>query len=290
MYSTLIDVNQLAEHIADEHWQIVDCRFRLDDPRAGERAYLAAHIPGAVYADLDWHLTGVVVPGKTGRHPLPDPERLAMTLGLWGIDARTQVVAYDEVTTGMAAARLWWLLQWLGHQAVAMLDGGWQAWQARDLPTARGPEIRPPRRFQPIQQAWMVVDTQFVESVHCRPDYRLIDARSRERYWGIEEPIDPVAGHIPCAVSLPFSESLTADGYLQPIDELRRRFEEVLGDVPAERTIVYCGSGVTAAHTVLAMTHAGLGTPRLYAGSWSEWITDPARPVARGHEPAAPRA
>ncbi len=282
MSDALTSQVEVLEHLEDDRWRFVDCRFQLDEPALGERAYLRSHLPGAVYAHLEWHLSAAVVAGRTGRHPLPDPERLAMTLGLWGIDETTHVVAYDAAGGAMAAARLWWLLRWLGHEAVSVLDGGWPAWEAAGLPAADGPVIRLPRTFVVRRQDAMVADTALVAAVHQRPDYRLVDVRSAERFRGENETIDPVAGHIPGAISLPYSEILEPDGTLRSCHELRTRFRDALDDVPPERTIVYCGSGVTAALAVLAMVHAGLGMPRLYAGSWSEWITDPSRPVARG--------
>ncbi len=278
----LRSVAEVREHLEDDRWRLVDCRFSLEDPGLGEREYLRGHLPGAVYAHLDWHLSGRAIPGRTGRHPLPDPERLAITLGLWGIDESTQVVAYNGAGGAMAAARLWWLLRWLGHQAVALLDGGWPAWVEAGLPVEHGPVIQEPRTFAARRNDDLFVDAAFVAAVHHHPDYRLIDVRSRERFRGENETIDPVAGHIPGAISLPYLESLTPAGYFRQPAELRTHFGAVLGDTPPERTIVYCGSGVTAAHTVLAMAYAGLGMPRLYAGSWSEWITDPSRPVATG--------
>jgi len=283
-FTTLIDPETLQAHLDDPDWVVVDCRFSLSDPAYGRRAYQDAHIPGAVYAHLDEDLSGPIVPGRTGRHPLPDPDRLAQKLGAWGIDNRTQVVAYDDAG-GAFAARLWWLLGWLGHDAVAVLDGGWSRWVREGRPVRSGIETRSPRTFVPrIRPERVVSADEVLQHLHD-PAWRLLDARAPARYRGEQEPIDPVAGHIPGAVNAPFAENLTPDGTFRPSEQLRQRFEALLGDVPSERVVCYCGSGVTAAHNLLAMAHAGLPGARLYAGSWSEWITDPRRPVARGAAP-----
>ncbi len=278
MHTTLIAPAVLHAHRDDPAWAVVDCRFSLADTERGRRAYREAHIPGAVYAHLDDDLSGLIVPGVTGRHPLPDGETLAQTLSNWGIGAGVQVAAYDDFGGGIAA-RLWWMLRWMGHDAVAVLDGGFPAWQRLDLPTRSGDEMRPPRRFMPQPRPAWIADVEAVNARRSDPAYRLVDARAAERYRGEHEPIDPVAGHIPGAVSAPFTENLDADGCFLPPEALRARFEALLGDVPPERTICYCGSGVTAAHNLLALAHAGLGEVLLYPGSWSHWIADPERPV-----------
>lgn len=280
-FTTLIDPETLQAHLEDPDWVVVDCRFSLSDPAYGWQAYQKAHIPTAVYAHLDEDLSGPMVPGRSGRHPLPDPDQLAQKLGAWGIGSCTQVVAYDDAG-GAFAARLWWLLGWLGHDAVAVLDGGWPRWIGEGRPIREGVEQRPPCAFTPRLQPERVVTADDVKQRLHDPAWRLLDARAPERYQGVQEPIDPVAGHIPGAVNAPFSENLTSAGTFLSPERLRQRFAALLGGVPPERTICYCGSGVTAAHNVLAMTHAGLPGARLYAGSWSEWITDPRRPVARG--------
>lgn len=280
-FTTLIDPETLQAHLEDPDWVVVDCRFSLSDPAYGWQAYQKAHIPTAVYAHLDEDLSGPMVPGRSGRHPLPNPDQLAQKLGAWGIGSCTQVVAYDDAG-GAFAARLWWLLGWLGHDAVAVLDGGWPRWIGEGRPIREGVEQRPPCAFTPRLQPERVVTADDVKQRLHDPAWRLLDARAPERYQGVQEPIDPVAGHIPGAVNAPFSENLTSAGTFLSPERLRQRFAALLGGVPPERTICYCGSGVTAAHNVLAMTHAGLPGARLYAGSWSEWITDPRRPVARG--------
>lgn len=281
MVRTLISASDLAARLRDPLWRVVDCRFSLGAPDRGRADYVRGHIPGAVYAHLDADLAAPVQAGRTGRHPLPDPEILARTLGAWGIDAGTQVVAYDD-GSGAIAARLWWLLRWLGHEAAAVLDGGWAAWVAARLPVDDA-EARPPRRhFQAAPRPELLLSAD--EAARWATDGRhcLLDAREAVRYRGEAEPIDAVAGHIPGALSAPYADNLGPDGHWLPAEALARRYASLLDDRGAADSAVYCGSGVTAAHDVLAMVHAGLGMPRLYAGSWSEWITDPSRPVARG--------
>jgi thiosulfate/3-mercaptopyruvate sulfurtransferase len=281
IYTTLISAAELNQHLGQPDWAVVDCRFTLTDPARGRRDYESAHIPGAVYAHLDEDLAGPVIPGQTGRHPLPDVALFAQTLSGWGIDANTQVVAYDD-SGGSMAARLWWLLRWLGHEAVAVLDGGWPAWQSEGYAVRRGVETRSERVFTPKPQPHLVAGAAEVLAVAHNPAYRLLDARAADRFRGENETIDPVAGRIPGAISAPFADNLRPDGRFRSPEALRTRFQDLLGDVPAEQAIVYCGSGVTAAHNLLALAHAGLGKGRLYAGSWSEWITQPEHPVEVG--------
>lgn len=280
-YTTLISVEELAETLFEPDWVVVDCRFVLTNIEQGRRDYLASHIAGAVYTHLDEDLSGLIIPGQTGRHPLPEVDALAQTLGKWGINNEMQVVAYDGGGGGIAA-RLWWLLRWLGHNAVAVLDGGWANWQQRGYPVRSGIETNAPKTFTPLPRPELTLDAEAVEKIRTDPAYRLVDARAADRYRGENETIDPVAGHIPGAISLPYAANVDSDQRFLPIDQLKERFKESLQDIPAERTVFYCGSGVTAAHNVLAMAHAGLGEARLYPGSWSEWITDEKRPVGKG--------
>jgi len=280
-YTTLVTVPELNLHIADDNWAVVDCRFSLGETERGRRDYLQAHIPKAVYAHLNEDLSGTIITGKTGRHPLPSVTSFAETLANWGIASGIQVVVYDDAG-GAIAARLWWMLNWVGHEEVALLDGGWQAWQSRGLPVASGREYRPRKRFEAHARPEATVDAGRVEEIRNDPHHLLLDARSVVRFRGEVEPIDPVAGHIPGAVSAPYQENLTPEGTFLPPETLRRHFENLLKAVPSENVICYCGSGVTAAHNLLALAHAGLGRGRLYAGSWSEWITFPGRPVAKG--------
>lgn len=279
-YTTLISAAELAGHLHDPAWIVIDCRFSLADTERGRRDYLAAHIPGALYARLDEDLSGPLIAGQTGRHPLPDSELFARKLGGWGIGDDVQVVAYDDSTGGIAA-RLWWMLRWLGHDAVAVLDGGWAQWTRKELPVRASPESNPARRFEAMPRPEMLVSSAAVETMSQDRQPALFDSRTADRYRGENETIDPVAGHIPGAISAPYPENIGLDGLFLPRDELRARFEALLGNRPAEEAVFYCGSGVTAAQNLLAIAHAGLGQARLYAGSWSQWITDPSRPVAQ---------
>ncbi len=278
-YTTLISTAELAEHLDDPAWAIIDCRFSLADTGRGRRDYQAAHIPGALYAHLDEDLSSPVIAGQTGRHPLPDIDAFAQTLAGWGIDDGVQVVMYDDSTGGIAA-RLWWMLRWLGHDAAAVLDGGWLHWSNAGLPARGGPESRPERAFEARSRANLVVDTAAVAVMIREQPTRLFDSRTADRYRGENETIDPVAGHIPGAICAPYPDNVGPDGLFLPKETLKARFETLLGGTPAGQAAFYCGSGVTAAHNLLAMVHAGLGDARLYAGSWSEWIVDPSRPVA----------
>lgn len=280
-YQTLIPVVELQQHLGNPDWAIVDCRFSLNDPEQGRRDYLAAHIPGAVYAHMDKDLAGLVVPGQTGRHPLPPIDLFVHTLSHWGIDARVQVVVYDDLG-GAFAARLWWMLRWLGHDAVAVLDGGWPYWQQAGYPARSGEEFRPPRSFSARPRPGLLAEVKDMELAAQSAHACVLDARNADRYRGENETIDPVAGHIPGAISAPYADNLGPDGLFLPPAELRTRYQKLLGDARPAQTIIYCGSGVTAAHNLLAMVHAGLGDGRLYAGSWSEWITNRDRPITTG--------
>lgn len=278
MYTTLVPVATLAAHLDQADWLVVDCRFDLAQPAAGEAAYRAGHIPGALYAHLDRDLSSPITPA-TGRHPLPDPERFAASLSAWGVSSSTQVIAYDA-DNGMYASRLWWLLRWVGHRAVAVLDGGFKAWNAERLPTSTEIPARSPSKFtaHPNRELWL--DAQQVQERLQQPDWRLLDARAPERFAGKVEPLDTRAGHVPGARNHPFATNLAADGRFGAPEELRRRYQQSQAGVSDDHTIVMCGSGVTACHLLLAMEHAGKPGARLYAGSWSEWIRDPRRPVA----------
>lgn len=280
MPSTLISATDLAAHLNDSNWLIVDCRFDLAKPAAGEIAYRGGHIPNAVYAHLDRDLAAPITP-STGRHPLPSPQQFAATLSAWGVNAATQIVAYDA-DTGMYAARLWWMLRWVGHRSVAVLDGGFKAWLAAGLPVTNEIPQRTPTRFEvhPDRSAWL--DVSEVADRLQRSDWRLLDARAPERFAGEVEPLDSVAGHVPGATNHPFALNLTADGRFLPEEELRARFAKSQAGVADDRTIAMCGSGVTACHLLLGLEIAGKPGAKLYAGSWSEWIRDAARPVARG--------
>ncbi len=285
-YQTLISAHQLSTQLHDPHWAIFDCRFYLQNPAQGKEEYLQAHIPGAVYVHLEEDLSAPIIPGQTGRHPWPSVEQAAALCSRLGIDEHVQVIAYDTAGGSLAAARLWWTLRWLGHERVAVLDGGWQNWVALGLPTESGEARRSARRFTPRVQPHLVVDVQQVEEIRHAPDWLLVDARMPERYRGEVEPIDPIAGHIPGALNAPHPLNLTPKGKFRSKEALQRRYAKLLGKIPAERTVFYCGSGVTSIHNLLAMLHAGIGEGKLYPGSWSEWITDDNRPIATGEAPA----
>lgn len=282
-YSTLITVDALKAHLRDPAWRVFDCRGSASDPIAGEEHYRRGHIPGARHADLERTLSAPRGT-DTGRHPLPERNTLAAWLGREGVDNHTQVVAYDDAG-GAFAARLWWLLRWLGHPAAAVLDGGIQAWQADGGALESGEAGRPPAREFTLRSPLVhALDAASVADIVAdRRPGRLLDARDPARYLGDEEPLDPVAGHIPGAHNRPFKGNLDEKGRFLTPTSLRERFE-ALGDRP-EAIVHYCGSGVTACHNLLAMEHAGLAGSRLYPGSWSEWIRDPQRPLRRGPEP-----
>lgn len=282
-YTTLISPAALHEHFREPTWRIFDCRSSASDPAVGARRYAAGHIPEARHADLDRVLAAPPGP-DTGRHPLPDRDMLAAWLGQEGVGDDSQVIAYDDAG-GAFAARLWWLLRWLGHSAAAVLDGGIQAWQVAGGRLERGSAgALAPRDFRPHPPLAEVATTADVAPIAsgARAE-RLLDARDRRRYLGEEEPIDPVAGHIPHARNRPFRENLDDTGRFREPARLRREFATLTDDPHA--TVHYCGSGVTACHNLLAMEYAGLPGSRLYPGSWSEWIRDPERPVRRGPEP-----
>ncbi len=280
-FTTTISVVELTEHLSDPHWVVVDSRFKLADPCQGRIDYEAAHIPGAVYAHLDEDLSGPIIKGVTGRHPLPSVEKLTSVFSRLGIDERVQVVSYDDIGGALAAGRVWWLLRWLGHQAVALLDGGWQAWQRSGNPTRSGVESRPARQFIPHPRHELVVTSDEIDMMRRDPRYRVLDARSADRFRGENETIDPLPGHIPGAVSAPYAGNLNPDGTFRDERTLAQRYKRLVGDVPISQVVCYCGSGVTATHDVLAMLKAGLGEAKLYAGSYSEWITDPEHPVEK---------
>lgn len=277
-YSTLISPEELLPLLEHEELVLLDCRHNLADLAMGERAYARSHLPGARFCHLDRDLSGPKN-GRNGRHPLPDPELMAERFAAAGVNQNTQVVAYDQ-DSGAMAARAWWLLRWLGHRRVAVLDGGMSAWVEAELP--RSTEITPMRRgdFR-ARLAEPAVDAAQVFSQLHNPSTLLLDARAADRFRGENETLDPVAGHIPGAVNRHFMLNLQADGRFKSPAAMRAEFLSLMGDRSATKVIHQCGSGVTACHNLLAMEHAGLPGSRLYAGSWSEWISDPARPITR---------
>ncbi|MBS1161276.1 MAG: sulfurtransferase [Proteobacteria bacterium] len=278
-FTTLIDVATLASHLDDPNWLIVDVRHQLADTAYGARVYGEGHIPGAVFLHCDRDLSGSMT-GCNGRHPLPAPEKLATLFGQIGLGPATQVVVYDDAQ-GMIAGRLWWLLRWLGHDQVALLDGGLAAWQAANRPLSTAlPPVRPAAAFVADERDSRV-DADYVQAFLQTSRLHLVDARSPDRFRGENETMDPVGGHIPGAVNRFFRDNLQADGRFKPAAALRAEWLAVLAGAAPDQVVHQCGSGVSACHNILAMEIAGLTGSRLYAGSWSEWCADPARPVVR---------
>ncbi|MDR0247663.1 MAG: sulfurtransferase [Burkholderiales bacterium] len=279
MTSTLITVSQLVVHLDDPDWLILDVRHDLADPPWGRRTYEASHIPRALFVSLDEDLSALPN-GRNGRHPLPQPTLCAERLARFGVTQGKQIVAYDQ-GPGAFAARFWWMLRWLGLNRCAVLDGGWAQWQAAGLPVSAAKETPQPANFVPQPQD-ITVDADAILANLSSQTMTLIDARPASRFRGENETLDPVGGHIPGALNRPFTDNLNTDGMFKPATQLRAEFALLLNDVPASRIVHQCGSGVTACHNALAMEIAGLSGSRLYPGSWSEWCSDPARPVARG--------
>jgi thiosulfate/3-mercaptopyruvate sulfurtransferase len=278
-FSTIISTSRLYENLDSAGWVIIDCRHDLARPDWGQAEYQKGHIPGADFAHLDHDLSGPITP-QTSRHPLPEIDRIAERLSSWGIGDDTQVVVYDG-SGGAIAVRLWWQLRFLGHQNTALLDGGYTQWLKDGYPVATNIAKRPAQKFNPRPQSNMLVDQRLIEENLRSPSFLLIDARAEERYRGEKEPIDPVAGHIPGAINRFHGANLGADGLFLPAVELREQFSTLLAGKPPEEAVLYCGSGVTSCHHLLAMEIAGLPGAKLYAGSWSEWIRDPRHPIAR---------
>jgi thiosulfate/3-mercaptopyruvate sulfurtransferase len=279
-FTTLIEAKDLAKGLEDPDLRVVDTRFRLTDPGAGERAYRLGHIPGAVYLHLERDLSGPVTEAS-GRHPLPDPRILAARLGRAGIGNDDQVVVYDDAA-GAIAARLWWLLRWLGHTRVAVLDGGLGAWCEAGFALEEGVISPRPTSFVPGSGGLRAVTVEELQGRIGKPPRLLVDARERPRFLGQMEPIDPVAGRIPGSVNFPFTDNIDDSGRLLGPEALRQRWRRLLGDTPVTGVACLCGSGVTACLDLLALEIAGMPGAALYAGSWSEWIRDPERPVATG--------
>ena len=279
-YRTLIGTADLARHLGDPAFVIVDVRHDLGKPDTyGVETYAQSHVPGAVFAHVDRDLSAPTT-GRNGRHPLPTPEGASAVFGRLGIDATKQVVVYDQ-GSGIYASRLWWMLRWLGHDNVAVLDGGFARWTREGRAVEREARVATPAKFV-ARRVRPTVNATGIAASLPRHALVLLDARAAERYRGDAEPLDPVAGHIPGALNRPYSRNVAADGTFRPAAELRAEFDAMLhGRAPAD-VVHYCGSGVTACHNVLAMTIAGYPLTRLYPGSWSEWCADPKRPVAKG--------
>ena len=275
MYTTLIQSQELYENLYNPEWIIVDSRYDLLDKPAGYKAYLEAHIPGAVYADLEQDLSGPPLTNK-GRHPLPTSAKLSELFCSLGIDSEKQVIVYDS-SSGAIASRLWWMLKYMGHEAVAVLDGGWQSWLSAHQAVMQGEEKNTSTIFHGEAHPEWIVSIDEVPLVS-----RMIDSREPPRYRGEVEPIDPIAGHIPGAVNHFWKANINEEGYYLEPRQLRQMMSEAYGSTAANEVVFYCGSGVTACQNILAVVHAGLPMPRLYAGSWSEWSSLPDNPVAKG--------
>jgi thiosulfate/3-mercaptopyruvate sulfurtransferase len=283
VHTTLIDAETLAAHLND--WVIVDCRYDLKDEAWGRAQYLAGHIPGASYASLS-HDLSTTPDGTNGRHPLPPPVAMTETFGRLGIGAGAQVVVYDQ-DDGRYASRLWWMLRYMGHEAVAVLDGGWARWTREGRPVRRGEEVHQRARFEGRLRQGARLRVDEIERLVGDASTLLVDARAPERFEGRNETLDRVAGHIPGAANYFYQWNVRPDGTMLPPEQLREQFQKVLGDHDAAQVVMYCGSGVTACQNLLAMEHAGLRGARIYPGSWSEWSSDPARPIetkARGSD------
>lgn len=274
----LVSAQELTDHLEDPRWVVFDTRHDLMDAEKGRKAYAAGHIPGAYFLHVDDDLAGPKT-GKNGRHPLPDIREFAARMNERGVTPESQVVVYDDMG-GNFAVRLWWMLRWLGHEHVSLLDGGYPMWVKEGHPVTT--EVPPPRKgaFSPRPRLGATVDAHFVERFREDPSVKLMDARAAERFAGLQEPIDPVAGHIPGAMNRFWQKNLQPDGRFKPAQALREEFDAALGSASAEMAVHMCGSGVTACHNIFAMELAGLPGGRLYPGSWSEWCADPARPVA----------
>ncbi len=279
-WTTLVGVDELAAALGNEALRLVDARFSLMDAQAGRLGYEASHLPGAVYTDLNLDLSQLALPGQ-GRHPLPDEKSFTARLGEWGIGPGDQVVIYDAGDGSMAAARLWWMLKLLGHERVAVLDGGLPAWRAKGLPETSQTVQAVARPAYPasFDRTAIVSSEQVLSRLHEAPGW-LLDARAGERFRAEVEPMDAIAGHVPGAVNRPIADNLEA-GHFKSSAQLRAAIHPLLAGRSPQEVVVMCGSGVTACHLLLAMEHAGLHGARVYAGSWSAWISDPARPVAR---------
>ncbi len=278
-YLTLITPNQLRSHINDKDWLIVDCTFYLPNPDQGYLEYLGGHIPNAIYAHLNRDLSGRITP-TTGRHPLPESVDFNALLQKWGLRQGMQVVAYDSSGGNMAAARLWWLLNYYGFSHVALLDGGYINWSRLELPISTDISIRERSTINLSPNENMVIDARLLDKLHKDNTFKMLDGRARNRYFGLEEVIDTVPGHIPGAISAPVSDYLEEDTMFKPKPEIKAQIESLLGDTPPENSVYYCGSGVTAALGIFTMVYAGFPMGKLYPGSWSEWIKNPWAEIA----------
>ncbi len=279
-YQTIISVEDLNKNLNTQDWLIFDCRFILKDPEGGLKKFNQGHIPGAQYADMDKDLASPMT-STSGRHPLPNPDEFINKLQSWGVNNTSQIICYDDMS-GAFAARMWWLLKWLGHNDVAVLDGGIDKWTANNLTLETDTQQKAAGSFSGQANNDMWVDVEFVQKELEQNKINLLDARSAERFTAKDTKTDPVAGHVPGAMSYPFAENLSKQGVFLPLEELQKRFAPMLSSSEKKEVINMCGSGVTACHNLLAMRIAELPMTRLFVGSWSEWIKDKSRPVATG--------
>ncbi|MRR28971.1 sulfurtransferase, partial [bacterium] len=278
--NTLISTKELAEHIKDPKWVLIDCRFDLADKEWGVEEYEVLHISGAVYAHLEKDICGPITP-TSGRHPLPDPKYFIAAMQRLGVNHDSQVVVYDATGGGMAG-RLWWQLKFYGHEEVALLNGGLPKWLNEGRETVEGVESNPVGDFNGTPNPKMMVSTDEVKAMLGSRTNAVIDARSPERFRGEVEPIDTVAGRIPGALNRFYQNNLDKDGQFLPADALKTAYETLLDGLKPQDAVAYCGSGTTACHNLIAMAYAGLPMPRLYVGSWSEWIRNPENPIGKG--------
>jgi len=272
MYSSIISTQFAQDNLDNPKWRYFDCRYELSVPEKKKAEYYVSHIPGAVYVHMNQDLADTHVAGKTGRHPLPSVNDLAIKFSAMGIDNSIQVAVYDDAG-GSHASRLWWILRWLGHDAVAVIDGGWSCWIKEERPVSSEVLIAKGKEFIAAPRTgWTVTAEEILKDLN-NPQTSLLDARSSQRFRGENEKLDPIAGHIPGAYSAPYTENLEENGNWKSKSELRQKYEKLLQGCPPEKAVSYCGSGITACHNILAMYYSGLGDSLLYPGSWSEWIT-----------------
>jgi thiosulfate/3-mercaptopyruvate sulfurtransferase len=279
-YTTLISTEDLARNLENPDFLIIDVRFTLDDEYWGEKVYQESHIPGAIYADVSKHLSGEIIPGITGRRPFPTSENFVKLLSSWGVTKQTQVICYDAESGLMAASRLWLMFRWMGHDQVAVLDGGIKSWIGEGREVNKEVRRIVPASFVPNIREELFASVDEVDAVRNDPEHCVFDSRGAEGYHGGGKYYDPVRGHIAGAGLADRAETLTKDGHFRSTVELKEHYANLIGSVAPSKTIFYCGSGITAAQNVLAMKHAGFDDCKMYIGSWSEWITDPNREIA----------
>lgn len=277
VYSSIVNADVVSQYLEDRNWRVIDCRFNLKIPEEGHALYTIAHIPNAIYAHLNDDLSSPVTM-SSGRHPLPEVDKITQTLSRWGVDRNTQVIVYDNAA-GSYAARLWWLLRWLGHTKVAVLNGGLDIWKRQGLPLSSDQPEFSPAKFSGSPDTGMIASTGEIEKNLHDPQFLLIDVRDPIRYQGLQEPIDSVAGHIPGAINVPWKTNIDKDGLYLPKAQLFERYTHLLHGNSAENTVFMCGSGVTACHSLVALEYLDMKGARLYPGSWSQWVSDPKHPV-----------